>query len=303
MATTAASVADLCLRARDAARVLAATDTATKDRALHAIADALEARTPEILEANARDLDAGREAGLSDALMDRLMLDEERIAGIAAGARAIAALPDPVGEVLDGQRLPNGLDVRRVRVPLGVVAVVYEARPNVTIDAAALALKSGNAVVLRGSSSAAHSNAVLASVAREAATAAGLPDGALTLVAGAGREELAELATQEGLVDLIIPRGGEGLKKALSAVATVPVIYAASGNCHVYVDASADLDAAVDIIVNAKVQRPGVCNAAETLLVHSAVAREFLPRALSALRASGVELRLDERAAAAAGEA
>jgi glutamate-5-semialdehyde dehydrogenase len=186
-------------------------------------------------------------------------------------------------------------------VPLGVVAVVYEARPSVTIDAAALALKSGNAVLLRGSSSAAHSDAVLASVARDAALGAGLPDGALTLVAGGGREELAELATQEGLVDLIIPRGGEGLKKALSAVATVPVIYAASGNCHVYVDASADLDAALDIIVNAKVQRPGVCNAAETLLDHSAVADAFLPRALSALRASGVELRLDERAAAAAG--
>jgi len=205
------------------------------------------------------------------------------------------ALPDPVGEVLDGFRLPNGLDVRKVRVPLGVVAVVYEARPNVTIDAAALALKSGNAIVLRGSSSAAHSNAVLAAVAAEAAEAAGLPAGALSIVAGGGREELAELATQEGVVDLIIPRGGEGLKAALSAVAKVPVIYAASGNCHVYVDSTADLDAAREIIVNAKVQRPGVCNAAETLLVHAEVADVFLPAALDALRDAGVELRGDER--------
>jgi glutamate-5-semialdehyde dehydrogenase len=303
MAVDVVSVPDLCRAAKAASRVLAQTSSAVRDAALLAIAGALVERTPEILEANARDLEAGREAGLSDALMDRLMLDEARVASIADGARAVAALPDPVGEVLDGQRLPNGLDVRRVRVPLGVVAVVYEARPNVTIDAAALALKSGNAVLLRGSSSAAHSNAVLAGVAREAVMGAGLPAGALTLVAGGGREELAELATQEGLVDLIIPRGGEGLKKALSAVATVPVIYAASGNCHVYVDASADLDAATDIIVNAKVQRPGVCNAAETLLVHAGAAGGFLPRALAALRASGVELRLDPRAAEIAGEA
>ena len=192
--------------------------------------------------------------------------------------------------------------MRKVRVPLGVVAVVYEARPNVTIDAAALCLKSGNAVVLRGSSSAAHSNAVLVDVARAAAEAAGLPAGALALVAGGGREELAELATQDGVVDLIVPRGGEGLKAALSAVATVPVIYAASGNCHVYVDAAADLDAAQRIVVNAKTQRPGVCNAAETLLVHSDVAQDFLPRALGALREAGVELRADPRARAAAGE-
>jgi glutamate-5-semialdehyde dehydrogenase len=189
-----------------------------------------------------------------------------------------------------------------VRVPLGVVAVVYEARPNVTVDATALCLKSGNAIVLRGSSSAAHSNAVLAAVAREAATAAGLPDGAVSLVAGGGRDELAELATQDGLVDLIVPRGGEGLKAALSAVATVPVIYAASGNCHVYVDASADLEDAERIVVNAKTQRPGVCNAAETLLVHAAAAPELLPRVLRALREDGVELRVDGRTRALAGE-
>ena len=259
------------------------------------MADALEERAPEVLEANARDLEAGRESGLSDALMDRLALDTARIGSIADAVRSIAALPDPVGEVIDGFRLPNGLDVRKVRVPLGVIAVVYEARPNVTVDAAALCLKSGNAIVLRGSSSAAHSNAVLASI-----VAPEFPEGAVSLVSG-GRDQLAELAGQEGVVDLIIPRGGEGLKKALSAVAKVPVIYAASGNCHVYVDASADLDAALRIVLNAKTQRPGVCNAAETLLVHADVAAEFLPPAGAALREAGVELRAEERAASLLG--
>jgi glutamate-5-semialdehyde dehydrogenase len=286
----AISVTDICRAAREAARGLAQLDSAAKNAALHAVASDLVERTDEILEANAQDLDAGRESGLSPALMDRLALNPERVAGIAEGVRQVAALPDPVSEVLDGGRLANGLSLRRVRVPLGVVAVVYEARPNVTIDAAALAFKSGNAIVLRGSSSAAHSNAVLAGIA-----ARHTPPGAIQLVAGGGREELAELATQNDFVDLIIPRGGEGLKKALSAVATVPVIYAASGNCHVYVDASADLDAALRIAVNAKVQRPGTCNSAETLLVHSAVAGEFLPRVLGALREQGVELRGDER--------
>jgi glutamate-5-semialdehyde dehydrogenase len=294
-ATVSTSVTDLARAAKAAARKLAQVDSATKNRALLAIADALEARTPEILEANARDLEAGRENGLSAALMDRLALDANRVRGIADGARAIAALPDPVGEVVDGGRLANGLDFRKVRVPLGVIAVVYEARPNVTIDAAALCLKSGNAVLLRGSSSAAHSNAVLARIAVEAASE--LPSGSIGLVTG-DRESLPELATAEGLVDLIIPRGGEGLKKAISAVATVPVIYAAAGNCHVYVDASADLAAAERIIVNAKVQRPGTCNSAETLLVHSSVAASFLPGALAALRAEGVELRGDARVGA-----
>jgi glutamate-5-semialdehyde dehydrogenase len=295
MAVATRTVGEVCRAARAASRALARIDSATKDAALLAIAAALEAQTGEILEANARDLDAGRAAGLSAALMDRLALDEQRVAAMATGVRDIVALPDPVGEVLDGFRLPNGLDIRKVRVPLGVVAVVDEARPNVTIDAAALALKSGNAIVLRGSSSAPHSNAVLAAVAGEAAERAGLPAGGLALVAGGGREELAELAGQAGVVDLIIPRGGEGLKAALSAVAKVPVIYAASGNCHVYVDASADLEMARDIVVNAKVQRPGVCTAAETLLVHADVADAFLPGALAALRRAGVELRGDER--------
>jgi glutamate-5-semialdehyde dehydrogenase len=292
---TTSVVSDVCRAAKAAAPPLAQLDTRVKDAALLAIADALVARTPEIIGANARDLEAGRAGDIGAALLDRLALDPARIAAIAEATRAIAALPDPVGETIDGHRLPNGVDVRRVRVPFGVVAVVYEARPNVTIDAAALCLKSGNAIVLRGSSTATHSNAVLATIASEAATQAGVPDGAIQLLAGGGREELAELATQDGVVDLIFPRGGEGLKNALKAVATVPVIYAASGNCHVYVDADADLDAAEAIALNAKVHRPGVCNAAETLLVHRDVAAEFLPRVLRTLHTVGVELRGDER--------
>jgi glutamate-5-semialdehyde dehydrogenase len=283
--------------------VLARIDTATKNAALLAIATALRERTEEILQANERDLVAGREADIGAALLDRLGLDVERIEGIAQAVESVAKLPDPVGEVIDGHRLPNGLDVRKVRVPLGVIAVVYEARPNVTIDAAALCLKSGNAIVLRGSSSAEHSNAVLSSIAAEAAVGAGLPEGSIGLVAGGGRGELAELATQDGLIDLLIPRGGEGLKAALKDVASVPVIYAASGNCHVYVDASADLDDALAIVLNAKTQRPGVCNAAETLLVHADIAPAFLPGALAALSDAGVELRVDDRTAEYAGEA
>jgi glutamate-5-semialdehyde dehydrogenase len=293
------AVADTCRAAKRAARALTRIDTAVKDAALHAIAAALQERLEEILAANALDMELARDADIGEALLDRLRLDEARVGAIARAVRQIAALPDPVGEVIDGQRLPNGLDVRRVRVPLGVVAVVYEARPNVTIDAAALCLKSGNAIVLRGSSSAAHSNAALARIASEAAVSAGLPDGCVSLVAGGGREELAELATQRDSVDLIIPRGGEGLKEALQAVATVPVIYAASGNCHVYVDASADLHQAQAIVLNAKTQRPGVCNAAETLLVHERIADTFLPAMLSALAAAGVRIRADVRARAA----
>ncbi|HET9103194.1 MAG TPA: glutamate-5-semialdehyde dehydrogenase [Solirubrobacteraceae bacterium] len=300
MASTAVSISEICRTAQRAARELAVLPGDIRNRALEAIAAALLDRTPEILAANARDLRDGEANGLSDALLDRLALTPERVAEMAAGARAIAALPDPVGEVLDGQTLPNGLRMRRVRVPLGVIAVVYEARPNVTIDAAALCLKSGNAVVLRGSSSARHSNAVLGAVAVSAATAAGLPAGALALLDGGDRSELAELATQSGVVDLIIPRGGEGLKAALKDVATVPVIYAASGNNHVYVDAGADLAAALEIVLNAKCQRPGTCNAAETLLVHADEAETFLPMALGALRDAGVTLHGDARARAAA---
>jgi glutamate-5-semialdehyde dehydrogenase len=303
MATVTTPVADICADAKRAAKALACADTATKNAALERIATALQERTEEILEANARDMQAGREAELGEALLDRLLLDDKRIEGIAKAVRQIVALGDPVGEVIDGHRLENGLDVRRVRVPLGVVAVVYEARPNVTIDAAALCLKSGNAIVLRGSSSALHSNAALARIAGEAAVAGGLPEGCVSLVAGGGREELAELATQKGTVDLIIPRGGEGLKAALEEVATVPVIYAASGNCHVYVDAGANLAQAEAIVLNAKVQRPGVCNAAETLLIHEEIAAEFVPRIVRALGGAGVEVRGDERTRILAQEA
>ncbi|MBN1527728.1 MAG: glutamate-5-semialdehyde dehydrogenase [Thermoleophilaceae bacterium] len=302
MATTASAVPEICARARDAARLLATVDGGTRNAALEAIADAVEERTQEILDANERDMEAGRENDLHSGLLDRLKLDEQRLAGIAGDVRSIAALPDPVGETIDGHRLENGLDVRRVRVPLGVVAVVYEARPNVTVDCSALCLKSGNAIVLRGSSMAAHSNAVLAQVVSAAATAAGIPEGAVSIVAGGDRDELRQLATQDGLIDLIIPRGGEGLKAALKEHATVPVMYAAAGNCHVFVDATADLGDALRIAVNAKVQRPSVCNAAETLLVHADAAPGFLPEALSALRDKGVELRVDGRTRSLAGE-
>jgi glutamate-5-semialdehyde dehydrogenase len=302
MATTAQPVAEICAQAKRAARELAALDTATKNAALHAMADALEQRTHEILEANARDMDAGQEAGLHSGLLDRLKLTEERVAGIARDVRTIATLPDPVGETIEGHRLENGLDVRRVRVPLGVVAVVYEARPNVTVDCSALCLKSGNAIVLRGSSTAQHSNAVLAQVAAGAVQWAGIPEGAISIVSGGDRDELRQLATQDGLVDLIIPRGGEGLKNALKEHATVPVMYASAGICHLLVDASADLDDAVAIAVNAKVQRPSVCNAIETLLVHADVAAEFLPRVLGELREAGVELRVDDSTRALAGD-
>jgi len=301
MATTAPSVADVCRAARDASRALATVDDRTKDAALEAMAGALEQRVDEVLEANARDIAASAEAGLSAALLDRLKLDEERVAGIAADVRGIAALPDPVGEVLEGWRLDNGLELRKVRVPLGVVAVVYEARPNVTIDCSALCVKSGNAIVLRGSSAATHSNAVLAEVAASAVESAGLPRAVVSPVAGGDRDELRQLATQAGLVDLIIPRGGEGLKAALQEVATVPVIYAAAGNCHVYVDATADVGMARRIAFNAKVQRPGVCNSIETLLVHPDAAPAFLPATLAELREAGVELRVDGRTRALAG--
>ena len=302
MAIAAQSVADICAQAQRASRELAKLDTATKNAALEAMAAALEDRTGEVLESNARDMEAGQQAGLDSGLLDRLKLTEKRLAEIAADVRSIVALPDPVGETIDGHRLENGLDVRRVRVPLGVVAVVYEARPNVTVDCSALCLKSGNAIVLRGSSTAAHSNAVLAEVVAGAAEQAGVPAGAISIVNGGDRDELRQIATQDGVVDLIIPRGGEGLKAALKQHATVPVIYAAAGNCHVFVDASADLDDATRIALNAKVQRPSVCNAAETLLVHADAAGEFLPRALRELRESGVELRVDGRTRTLSGD-
>jgi glutamate-5-semialdehyde dehydrogenase len=300
MAVQARTIADTCAHAKEASRVLATLDGATKDAALRAVAHELESRVDEIVEANAGDLEEGRAAGLNDALLDRLALNEERVRGMADGVRMIVELPDPVGEELDSRTLHNGLELRKVRVPLGVVAIVYEARPNVTVDAAALAIKSGNAVVLRGSSTAERSNAVLARIVADTVEAAGLPAGSVTLIGGGDRSDLAELARQDRYVDLIIPRGGSGLKDALKDSATVPVIYAAAGNCHVYVDGAADVTMAQRIAYNAKVQRPGVCNAAETLLVHSGVAAEVLPGLIDKLREAGVELRVDARTRALA---
>ena len=302
MAVVAKSVVDICAAAQSASRALAAASTEARNAALEATARLLGERSAEILEANAADLVDERAGGLTEALRDRLALSEDRIAAMADGARAIAALPDPVGEELERRTLDNGLKLRKVRVPLGVVAVVYEARPNVTIDCAALTIKSGNAIALRGSSYAERSNGALAAIVREALAEAGLPQDAVQLVpVGEGRDDLAELATQDGVVDLLIPRGGEGLKAALKGVATVPVMYAAAGNCHVYVHAEADLGMARRIAYNAKVQRPGVCNAAETLLVDVAVAERFLPGVLADLHGAGVELIGDERTQELAG--
>jgi glutamate-5-semialdehyde dehydrogenase len=280
---------------------MATASTEAKNAALEALARLLEVRTGDVLEANAADLADERAAGLTPALRDRLTLSEERVAAMAGGVRAVGALEDPIGEELERRTLESGLELRKLRVPLGVVAVVYEARPNVTVDCAALTIKSGNAIVLRGSHYAERSNGALAAIVREALVEAGLPEDAALLVAGGGHEDLAELATQDATVDLLIPRGGEGLKAALKDVATVPVIYAAAGNCHVYVHADADLEMARRIAVNAKVQRPGVCNAAETLLVDAAVAEDFLPAVLAELERAGVELVGDERARAGAG--
>jgi glutamate-5-semialdehyde dehydrogenase len=302
VATTATSVVQICIEAKRAARQLAQLETERKNDALDRVSGLLENRASQVLEANAADVEEARSGDHDAAFVDKLTLDEARVGAMAEGVRAVAALPDPVGEVIETRRLRSGLEMKQVRVPIGVIALVYEARPNVTVDAAALCLKSGNAVVLRGSSAAERSNAALAAVVAEACADAGLPQGSVALVAGGGHEQMRELATQEDLVDLIIPRGGEGLKVALREVATVPVIYAAAGNCHVYVHEDADLEMARRIAYNAKVQRPGVCNAAETLLVHLAVAEQLLPGLLAELSEAGVEILGDERARASAGE-
>jgi glutamate-5-semialdehyde dehydrogenase len=303
MATATRTVREACESAKRASRLLARASTEAKNAALEGLAESLGERAEAVLEANAADLADERAAGLTPVLRDRLTLSAERIAEMAAGVREVASLPDPVGEELEWRTLESGIELRKVRVPLGAVAVIYEARPNVTVDCAALTLKSGNAIVLRGSSYAQRSNAALAAIVREAAVSAGLPEGAVELLAAGARSELEDLATAEGLVDLIIPRGGEGLKDALKAVATVPVMYAAAGNCHVYVHSDADLEMARAVAYNAKVQRPGVCNAAETLLVNAEIADRFLPGVLEDLRQAGVELVGDERARGAAGDA
>jgi glutamate-5-semialdehyde dehydrogenase len=302
MATTVKTVAASAAAARAASRELATASTEAKNAALRCAAELLGERTADILAANQADLADDRAASLTSALRDRLTLDEGRVAAMAEGVGEIVDLPDPVGEEIETSTLESGIELRRVRVPLGVVAVVYEARPNVTIDCAALTIKSGNAIVLRGSSYAERSNGALAAIVREALVEAGLPEDAVVMLPGGDHENLLELATQDELVDLLIPRGGEGLKNALKEVATVPVIYAAAGNCHVYVHDDADLEMARKVAYDAKVDRPGVCNSAETLLVNSVVASAFLPRALADLRAAGVELVGDERARDAAGD-
>ncbi len=286
----------VCAAAQRASRVLAGLTRARKDEALGAVADALDRRAAEILAENAEDLRLARKAKLEGALVDRLRLDEDRLADVAASVRTLQALPDPVGQVVDGWRLPNGIEVRRVRAPLGVIAVIYEARPNVTVDAACLCVKTGNAAILRGGSAALHSNRILSEVVQGALLEAGLPREAVMYLSP-DREQLYELLQQRKYVDLIIPRGGEELKDYLMEHSKVPVIYAAGGNCHIYVDASADVDMAVPIIVNAKCQRPGVCNAAETLLVHADAAAAVLPRAAEELGRRDVELVVDQAAA------
>ncbi|EST35866.1 gamma-glutamyl phosphate reductase, partial [Streptomycetaceae bacterium MP113-05] len=281
-------------RAREAAAELAPLPRTARDAALLAVADALVARTGEILAANREDVARAKAAGTAAGTVDRLTLTPERIEDVAADVRNVVTLPDPVGEVVRGSTLPNGLELRQVRVPLGVVGIVYEARPNVTVDAAALCLKSGNAVLLRGSSSASASNTALVAVLRDAVTGAGLPSDAVQLVPGESRESVRELMRARGLVDVLIPRGGASLIRTVVAESTVPVIETGVGNCHVYVDEGADLDMALRILVNSKAQRPSVCNAAETVLVHAEVAEEFLPRAVVALREAGVRVHGDE---------
>lgn len=287
---------------RDAAAVLAPLPRAAKDTALHAVADDLLARAAEIVEANARDVEAARNAGTPDAMIDRLRLDEARVGSIARAVRDVAELPDPVGEVVRGSTLPNGLELRQLRVPLGVVGIIYEGRPNVTVDAAALCLKSGNAALLRGSSSAYQSNTVLVRVMQEALAGTEVPADAVQLVPGTTRESVKHLMRARGLVDVLIPRGGASLINSVVEESTVPVIETGVGNCHVYVDADADLELALEILVNAKAQRPSVCNAAETFLVHAAVADAFVPMALTRLAREGVTVHGDERVAAYGGE-
>jgi glutamate-5-semialdehyde dehydrogenase len=288
-------IRDLAMNAKVASRRLAAADTAVKNRALLAMAEALERRAAEILVENEEDIAEGRKNGLSHALIDRLLLDESRLAGISRSLRDIAALPDPVGEVVGGWRTQEGLEIQQVRVPFGVILVVYEARPNVTVDAAALCLKTGNSVILRGGSDAFRSNRILAEVITGAAMETGLPRECIQFVADRDRSTLIELLQLRDNIDLVIPRGGEALKELLLEHSKVPVIYAAGGNCHVYVDKAADLKQALDITINAKCQRPGVCNAAETLLVHEAVAARFIPIVVKALNERKVKLHVDAR--------
>lgn len=279
--------------AKDAAEKLASVDTITKNKALDAIADALVAHTEEILAANRMDIEAAEENGVRKAMIDRLALSKERIAGIADGVRQVSDLNDPIGEVIKMWKRPNGLLIGQKRVPMGVIAIIFEARPNVTVDAAALCLKTSNACILRGGKEAIHSNTMLMKIMQEAAYDAGIPEGTLNIIEDTSRETATELMKMNGFIDLLIPRGGKGLIRSVVENATVPVIETAAGNCHVYVEATADLDMALKIVLNAKVQRPSVCNAAETLLVDKAIADQFIPMVFDALKKNKVEIRAD----------
>jgi glutamate-5-semialdehyde dehydrogenase len=290
------SLLELGRRAKAASRVLATTSTAAKDAALAAAADLLVERTDDVLAANERDIARAEEGGVAATVIDRLRLTPARIEAMAGGLRQVASLPDPVGAVIDGWVRPNGLKIEQVRVPLGVVAIIYENRPNVTSDAFGLCLKSGNAAFLRGSSGAIDSNTAIAAVLREGVAKAGLPEDALVLVEDVSREAATEFMQLRGLIDVLIPRGGPSLIASILENATVPYVIDGDGNCHVYVDAAADLDMATAIVVNSKTQRPSVCNAAESLVVHASVAEVFLPRVAEALE--GVELVGDERSRA-----
>lgn len=285
-------------KARQAARELNAVSGTQKNAALEAMASSLEEQTRAVLEANERDITRARAAGMIDSMIDRLRLTKERVAGMAAGIRSIRALTDPVGEVMEGRRLENGLEVRKVRVPMGVIGIIYEARPNVTSDAAALCLKAGSAVILRGGKEAIESNRAVAQALRAGLEAAGLQPDTVQLVEDTSRETAAAMMKMNGYIDLLIPRGGVGLIRSVVENATVPVIQTGVGNCHIYVDESADADMAQAIVVNAKASRPSVCNAAETLLIHSGAAPALLPPLAAALREKGVRLRCCGRAAA-----
>ena len=286
-----AYVRDLAGRVKTAATALATASSARKDAALRAMADAIEASADALKQANAEDLAAGREAGLSAALLDRLELTDKRIAAMADGLRQVAALPDPVGKVIGGTVRPNGLRITKVRVPLGVVAIIYESRPNVTADAAGLCLKAGNGAILRGGKEALRSNQAIGRVLQDGLAAAGLPADAIALIETTDRAAVDALITADGLIDVVIPRGGEGLIRRVAQGATIPVIKHYKGTCHVYVDAAADLDMALALCLNAKCQRPGTCNAMETLLVHQTIAPQFLPPMAAKFAEAGVELR------------
>lgn len=293
---TAHEIEQLARDAKTASRVLAQLSSSTKNAALEAMATAICDKRDAIFAANQIDVENGARKGIGTALLNRLTLTDAKIANMAQGCRDVAALPDPIGRVLDGENRPNGLKIERVRVPLGVVAVIYESRPNVTVDAAILALKAGNAVILRGGSEAIETNRVLSEIIDQAARDAGLPAGSIGFVQTTDRAASSFLATQKGWIDLIIPRGGEGLKKALSEVATVPVIFAAGGVCHIFVDETADIKMAREIVFNAKTNGPSACNAVETLLIHRDIAENFLPAMAEQFGAANVELRGDERA-------